>query len=179
MIGFVLIVGGAGVRLGMTPPQLDVDRFDDRSHVADVLEGDLLRLADGTRVRLIGIDCNGDLLARDATRQLLHGQEIRLRLEDTVQRNAAGELLAYAYVGDVAVNEMLLREGLAFADRRWQYDRLAQFKSLEQEAAHKRLGVWTSFPNVPLSVMPAWRQRWWTQEQKPMWEREEWNTEPV
>lgn len=183
LVMVLIVAGGAGLRFGRDPATLDVDRFHLRQFHLDVLQGDLLQLPDGTRVRLIGACCNNRPDAKHETLEFIGGNDVQLEIESAVQRNAAGELLAYAFVlrdgKRLHLNEHLIRQGLAFADRRWAFDCESQFRLLEQEAAGKRVGLWADFPDIALESMPTWRQRWWAEQQKPRWERGEWNTEPI
>ena len=160
-------------------PTVDTDhaRWHGRTvEVADVIEGDRLRLADGTALRLLGVDAHGRDDARELTSATLAESESRvtLYLEPVPTRTAAGDLLAYAFVGDTLLNEMLITAGAAFADRRLDHAYAGHFEQLEQTTAYKRIGVWHGFPDVPDADMPEWRRRWLAEFRKPPWERIEW-----
>lgn len=147
--------------------------------VAEVREGDLLRVSLGREaidVRLLGSDTFGREDARDRARTAIDsaGGVVRLYLEDIPTRNAAGELLAYVFVGDLLLNEQLIEAGVAFADRRFDYSYRQHFERLEQQAATRRRGVWATFPDVPETDMPEWRRRWLREFRKDPWDRVEW-----
>lgn len=147
--------------------------------VTEVVEGDLLRVITGrevTNVRLLGSDAFGRSDALDRTKAAIDdaGGTVRLYLEDVPTRNAAGELLAYVFLGDDLLNEQLVAAGVAFTDRRFEYSYRQHFERLEHQAAARRLGVWTTFPDVPDAAMPEWRRRWLAEQRKEPWNRSEW-----
>lgn len=87
----------------------------DESQVARVVDGDSLDLADGRRIRLLGVDApeRGRCMFEDALSFLSDattGQ--RVQLTDTV-KDDYGRLLANVYVGKVFINELILKEGFA------------------------------------------------------------------
>lgn len=93
--------------------------------VASVIDGDTIRvlMPDGTNesVRLIGIDApeDGSLLDREATsymEELVLGKDVRMVI-DVSDRDRFDRLLRYIYVGDLFVNEEMVRVGLAIAKR--------------------------------------------------------------
>ena len=93
--------------------------------VASVTDGDTIRvlMPDGTNepVRLIGIDApeDGSLLAPEATsymEELVLGKDVRMVI-DVSDRDRFDRLLRYIYVGDLFVNEEMVRVGLAVAKR--------------------------------------------------------------
>jgi endonuclease YncB( thermonuclease family) len=95
-----------------------------------------------------------------------------LYLELVPTRSHAGELLAYVYTaGDLLLNARLIEEGLAFADRRWDYSFARQFFHLEEQAQSRRRGIWGG---VTEGQMPEWRQRWLAEMRKQPWERGQW-----
>src|SRR5690606_29516324 len=67
---------------------------------------------------------------------------IRLEL-DVSDRDQFGRLLRYVYVGDVFVNEALVREGLAIA-RRYEPDtaRAAVLEAAQAAAEFDAVGMW-------------------------------------
>jgi micrococcal nuclease len=93
--------------------------------VASVTDGDTIRvlMPDGTNepVRLIGIDApeDGSLLDQEATsymEELVLGKDVRMVI-DVSDRDRFDRLLRYIYVGDLFVNEEMVRVGLAIAKR--------------------------------------------------------------
>lgn len=89
-----------------------------------IIDGDTIEaLVDGEveSIRLIGIDTpergdDGFQEAADALTELLSDGEIRLE-RDVTDRDRYGRLLAYVFVGDFFVNEIMVREGWAVAHR--------------------------------------------------------------
>ena len=87
--------------------------------VASVIDGDTVELADGRRVRYIGIDTpeRDQPYAADATalnRSLVEGQDVWLET-DAQATDQYGRLLAYVWAGDTFVNLELVRQGYATA----------------------------------------------------------------
>ena len=137
--------------------------------VRQVIDGDTIELVDGRRVRYIGIDAPetrrragpGDRewragagerwvddpepfgkAATAANRQLVGGRRVRL-VYDVQTHDRFGRLLAYVVVGEVMVNEELLRRGVVrpltippnvkYAER---------FRALAEEAREAERGLW-------------------------------------
>ena len=87
--------------------------------VARVVDGDTLNCADGTRVRLIGMDTPELAQApfgREAQRALVRlappGSTVHLE-RDVTARDRYGRTLAWVWAGDTLVNEALVRRGFA------------------------------------------------------------------
>jgi micrococcal nuclease len=97
----------------------------EKGHVQRVIDGDTIELSDKTKVRYIGVDtpettstrpsiaCFGHE-ATEANRTLVEGKEVRLE-KDVSDTDQYGRLLRYVYIGDVLVNEKLVRDGYARA----------------------------------------------------------------
>lgn len=127
--------------------------------VTRVIDGDTIELANGERVRYIGIDTpelnsrgreEAECFAREAlekNRELVLRKEVRLE-KDVSDRDRYGRLLRYVYVAgpegkEVFVNKRLVIEGYAqaatfppdvgFADK---------FLAAQQEARAKSKGLW-------------------------------------
>ncbi len=157
-------------------------RTDDRSgyhdrtfRVARVVDGDTLDIEapDGekpvTRVRLWGVDtpeighgkkpdAHFGPQAKAFAQATLSGREVHLVLSPRRTRGKYGRLLAYVYLqrGGRMFNEMLLKEGYAYADLRFPHHYDKQFKAIEKRARRSGIGLWAE---VSLSDMPAWKQR--------------------
>lgn len=132
------------------------DRIDDRARVSLVQDGDTLLLADGRRLRLIGINTPelgkngrgaepGALVARDRLRQLLFSnqQQVQLRF-DRERHDRYGRLLAHAFLVDGRnLTELLLTEGvgaqLVVPPNTWQAD---CYRAAVDTARSGRRGVW-------------------------------------
>ena len=138
--------------------------------VEDVIDGDTIDVrltgtsgADDTRVRLLGIDTpeKGAHWGEEATRFTagqVEGSTVTLRLGESETRDRYGRLLAYVYLDDArTLNELLVREGHAYAHRRYPHQFQPQFEAAENEARRDRRGLWR---DVTVEQMPDWRQAW-------------------
>lgn len=123
--------------------------------VASVPDGDGLQLADGRRVRYIGLDAPemggfGQAAEPHAieakvfnARLVLH-QQVHL-LRDASDTDRHGRLLRYVYAGKLFVNAEIVRAGWATTLTVWPDERhAAEFERLEQEARRARRGMWGS-----------------------------------
>jgi micrococcal nuclease len=135
--------------------------------VAYVYDGDTIKLANGEKVRLIGIDTpessQNKKLLRDAgrsgedinkilamgrrsaqyTRSLLEGRRVRLEF-DIQKRDKYGRLLAYVYrvYDGLFINEDIIRSGYAYPMTIPPNIRHAdEFKELFREAQKARRGL--------------------------------------
>ena len=137
-------------------PDCAADRIDDRARVSLVQDGDTLLLADGRRLRLIGINTpelgrdgrapeDGALAARDRLRQILFASAQRLDLRfDQERHDRYGRLLAHAFLSDGRnLTEVLLAEGagaqLVVPPNTWQ---AACYRAAADAARSARHGVW-------------------------------------
>ena len=115
--------------------------------VQRVIDGDTVVLANGERVRYIGMDTpeRGERLFDEATaynRRLVEGQRVGL-LKDQSEADRFGRLLRYVFAGDILVNAELVREGLAEAKRYDPDVKFADcFDTLMQEARDNKRGLW-------------------------------------
>lgn len=93
--------------------------------VVRVIDGDTIEIEGGERVRYIGIDSPESIGAENGpecfgaeawakNQELVGGKMVRLE-KDTSERDKFGRLLRYVYVGDVFVNQELVRLGFARA----------------------------------------------------------------
>jgi len=124
-----------------------------RSAVTRVYDGDTIKLANGEKVRYIGIDTPemnydnppAEYLAREATvfnKRLVANKVVRLEF-DVEKRDKYGRLLAYVFVEDTFVNAKMIEEGYAtvfiirpnvrYADR---------LLSLQRKARQEKKGLW-------------------------------------
>jgi micrococcal nuclease len=142
--------------------------------VTHVVDGDTIDVAASpaakpTRVRLLGIDApemhgedgRAEFWAEAATKYAVARSDhktVTLKLEPTETRDRYGRLLAYVYLSDVEMlNLALVRDGQAYADRRFRHTMRPQFEQTENGARKKGTGLWK---DVQVAQMPAWRQRW-------------------
>ena len=126
--------------------------------VERAIDGDTVALATGRHLRYIGIDApevrrreHGawvvdpepfGLAALAENRRLVEGRPVRLRF-DVERTDRFGRLLAYVYVGDLMVNEHLVRKGLARAHRYGRnHDFAVRLEAAERDARDRHLGLW-------------------------------------
>lgn len=142
------------------------DRIDDRARVSVVQDGDTLLLADGRRLRLIGINTPelerdgraaeaGAIAARERLRQLVFGSGRQLQLRfDRDRQDRYGRLLAHAFLDDGRnVTELLLAEGvgahIVVPPNAW----LAEcYRAAGVAARSQRRGVWALASHQPRPV---------------------------
>ncbi|GAB5387100.1 MAG: hypothetical protein Alpg2KO_00680 [Alphaproteobacteria bacterium] len=127
-----------------------------------IQDGDSIILSGGETVRLMGIDTPehrdrhehpprwgeqpGALEASRALRDLVLDRSVRCE-GDT--HGYYGRRLVTCYVGDLNLNEEMVRLGWA-----WSAKRSGPYRELEREACRKRLGIWAS------DSLPMHPQRW-------------------
>ena len=152
----------------------DWGRFHGREFVVTrVIDGDTLCIRDPsgpddkeTKVRLVGVDApelrpsphHWAKQARGYLSERAVGQPVVLRLEPTQTRDQYGRLLAYVYLTeDDCLNSDLVRDGHAYADRRFAHTMRKQFEQEEDAARKAERGLWEQ---VTEGRMPEWRQKW-------------------
>jgi micrococcal nuclease len=156
-------------------PKDDWTTFDHQSFpVTHVVDGDTIHIRDSdsheTIIRLLGIDApemhdpttgKPAHWAENATRYLrarTEGKTVSLKLEPIETRDKYDRLLAYIYLGDSdCINMDLVRDGEAYADRRFKHSYRPQFEQAENEARTKKRGLWK---DVTIDLMPPWRRVW-------------------
>lgn len=121
--------------------------------VVKVVDGDTIKLENGEAVRYIGIDtpetvhpskpiqCFGKE-ASDKNKELVEGKVVKLE-KDITDRDKYGRLLFYVWVGDLFVNDYLVRQGYAYAytyppDVKYN----EQFVQAQREAKENSRGLW-------------------------------------
>ncbi|UAC49168.1 thermonuclease family protein [Bacillus aquiflavi] len=129
-----------------------------KATVINVVDGDTIdvRFEDGKkeRVRLILVDTPETKHpkkpvqpfgpeASDFTKDTLLHQDIKLEL-DVEERDRYGRILAYVYVNEKMINEMLLEKGLArvavFPPNTKYVD---QFRAIQEKAQKEERGIWS------------------------------------
>lgn len=122
--------------------------------VMQVFDGDTIRLDDGTKVRLIGVDAPEvdspyskqepfGLQSKAYLASLVLNRRVRLSRGDP-PHDKYGRMLAYVYVDDVLVNGRIIRDGWALAYRRFPHPWRDLFIVYEREARSKGLGMWVN-----------------------------------
>ena len=101
-------------------PRMGIADYPDGDYtVSHVISGDTFVLADGTRVRLIGIDAPdaGELCFEQAAQRLtslISNKTVSLE-KDISEKDTSNNLLRYVHVGETFVNLILVSEGYAWA----------------------------------------------------------------
>jgi micrococcal nuclease len=160
----VVLAALVGVRVWQLASDAGPERLDGGDYyVESVTDGDTVRLANGARVRLIGIDtpetsasARSDGIdqpfaaeAKSFTAEKVQGRTVRLEF-DKERHDKYGRLLAYVWYVDrestqeLLLNEELVRAGLARARLGYSYaERMKRrFRAAESEARQARRGIW-------------------------------------
>ena len=146
----VLLLGlaiglGAGYIYGYTRAA----PYMEQAFIARVIDGDTIELADGQRVRYLGIDTpeSGELYADEATaknRELVEDKVVELQ-RGKRDKDEYGRLLRYVYVDGIFVNAELVVRGCAKAyifDADERYSQI--LVQLEQYAKMTKRGLWAA-----------------------------------
>ncbi len=155
---------------------VDLEKYHGRTfNVVKVVDGDTIdiNIPDAnyphTRIRLWGVDTpetekspGGEMYfgneASEFTRQLTLGKTVTVYLDhDNNTRGKYGRLLAYVQLPDGQyLNELLLTEGYAYADLRFDHSFYNKYKQLESGARSLKKGLWKQ---VTREQLPLWLQR--------------------
>lgn len=159
LAGLVVLADRTGM-LGARP-EGDFEKYHGKLfRVVQVIDGDTFDVAvrDGkwpnTRIRLWGVDTPETTRpdtppqhfgpeASSFTKRLCAKKIMRLELLESDTRGLHGRLLAYAYLPDGRMlNRLLVAEGYAYADPRFDHPRQREFRSLQRQAKDARKGLW-------------------------------------
>jgi micrococcal nuclease len=121
--------------------------------VVKVIDGDTIKLENGEVVRYIGIDTPETVHpskpiqcfskeASDKNKELVEGKLVKFE-KDITDRDKYGRLLRYVWVGDLFVNDELVRQGYAYVytyppDVKYN----EQFVQAQKEARENNRGLW-------------------------------------
>ena len=121
--------------------------------VKRVIDGDTLLLANGEKVRLIGVD-NPETkhpkkpvqwFGKEAylfTKRMVEGKQVRLEF-DWQKRDKYSRLLAYVYLSDgIFLNAEIIKQGYGFAYTKYPFKYLQEFRMYEKEARECGRGLW-------------------------------------
>lgn len=134
---------GGGYFLGHTSNTLEIEQ----ALVVRAIDGDTIELADGSRVRYLGIDTPelGEFYGAEASaknRELVEGKVVELQ-RGKRDVDEFGRLLRYVYVDGVFVNAELVAQGYAEAYIFDPDERYSQILvQLEQYAKMGKRGLW-------------------------------------
>jgi micrococcal nuclease len=134
--------------------------------VTRVIDGDTIEIEGGQRIRYIGIDtpesvypateieCYGRE-ASDKNKKLVENKRVRLE-KDVSETDRYGRLLRYVWVGDIFVNDYLVRQGFANVytyppDVKYSN----QFVEAQQEARENNRGLWSGCATESPAEPPA------------------------
>ncbi|MHC4149059.1 MAG: thermonuclease family protein [Planctomycetota bacterium] len=154
----------------------DIEKYHKKTFtIVNVVDGDTVDIdvEDGeyehTRIRLWGVDTpetkhpqTGVMHfgpeAADFTTKLALSKEVTVYLDTENQtRGYYGRLLAYVRLSDSAfLNELLLTEGFAYADLRFDHSLYNKYKQLEAGARSQKKGLWKE---VTSDQLPEWRRK--------------------
>jgi micrococcal nuclease len=153
----------------------DFEKYHEKTFtVIKVIDGDTIDIntPDGkynhTRIRLWGIDTpetkNPEVgvmyfgpEAADFTTKSALGKQVTIYLEEHRTRDKYDRLLAYIKFPDGRfLNEVLLSEGLAYADLRFRHSFYHKYQQLETSARSQKKGLWEK---VTRSQLPQWLQK--------------------
>ncbi len=112
-----------------------------------IIDGDTFRLENGELVRLIGIDAPelsqpGGEMSREYLAHLILGKKITLE-RGFSERDKYSRLLRFVYIGDLCVNEEMIRQGYAEARYLSENPIREYYIQLEIEAEHNKAGLWS------------------------------------
>ena len=110
--------------------------------VVRVIEGDLLALNNGKKVRLIGVDASKQ--AKSFVKEMVEGKEIELKY-DRQRIDSKGRIRAYVYLLDgIFLNAEVIKEGYGYVNREFTFKYFEQFRQHEREAREKKKGMWSN-----------------------------------
>lgn len=126
-----------------------------QAKVVRVVDGDTIEIEGGQRIRYIGIDTpeTGGCFATQSTnknKELVEGKTIGLE-KDVSETDRYGRLLRYVYVGEVLINEALVKEGYAQVytyppDVKYN----ERFLAAQKQARDNNKGLWSSCQSTPI-----------------------------
>lgn len=136
----------------------DLPPIGNAVRVVRVIDGDTIELEGGFRVRLLGVntpetkhpDLPPEPWGREAfefTRSQVEGRAVRLELDQERWDNYR-RVLAYVYVGDLLLNEEIVRRGFSRAITSFpiRSDRKRLFMRAEEAARSAQCGLWSPAP---------------------------------
>lgn len=155
---FVLAVLIFGPGFGMMLPEEAAEQNTEsqgKFRVVRIIDGDTFEIEGGERVRLIGIDtpesvnpnASVECFGKEASaylRDMIEGKTVRLE-RDVTDRDRYARLLRYAYLGDIFINEKIVREGYGESVA-YKPDTAKQevLRQAEESAREGQLGQWNS-----------------------------------
>lgn len=123
--------------------------------VIEVIDGDTIKIEGGQKIRYIGIDTPETvhpskpveyfgIEASNKNKELVEGKQVKFE-KDISETDRYGRLLRYIWVGDIFVNDYLVRQGYAYASTYPPDVKYAeQFVQAQREARENNRGLWAS-----------------------------------
>ncbi len=149
-------------------PSLTIINYSEPVKVTHVIDGDTIEIEGGKKIRYIGIntpefirDTTGkktgeDCFAQESyleNKKLVEGKTITME-KDVSETDKYGRLLRYVYIGNIFVNDYLIKNGFAkIMTIKPDIKFSQQFKIEEKEAKQNNLGIWKSCP-IETPTMP-------------------------
>ncbi len=129
----------------ITPTEDTITWVEDTLICTSVIDGDTFRMSTGETVRLIGIDAPelsqpGGEESREYLAHLILNKGLTLETgrED---RDKYNRLLRFVYIGNLCINEEMIKQG--YAEARYLTDSLREYYiQLEMEAETAKAGLW-------------------------------------
>jgi len=119
-----------------------------KAHIVDVIDGDTVEILSGKKVRLLSINApeSGNpysVEAREKLESLIKGKDVLLKF-DQEKQDYYGRLLAYIYYNNQFINQIMVKEGLAYSyivppNDSFEYE----IELSELEAKQSRIGIWS------------------------------------
>jgi len=154
----------------------DRTRYQSRAFTCtNIVDGDTIDIdiPDGryeqSRLRLWGVDTPevsgkgrremhfGPQASQFTTKKLLN-KEVYIELAADRTRDIFGRVLAYVYLQESGelFNALIIEQGYAYADTRFDHPKMGLFVQLEEEARQESRGLWK---NLQAEQMPGWRRK--------------------
>jgi micrococcal nuclease len=123
----------------------------------EIIDGDTFRLTTGDTVRLIGIDAPelsqpGGELSREYLTHLICGKRVTLE-KGCEDRDKYNRLLRFVYIGNLCINEEMIRQGYAEARYLPGSPIRDYYVQLEIQAEVTRAGLWSDNVFQPRSCI--------------------------
>ena len=139
----------------VSPDNLDInDPVGAEALVSEVVDGDTVKLSDGNKVRILGIDtpetkdprkpvqCFGEEASLKMT-ELVDDKKVTLLVDEGQgDKDKYGRLLRYIYIGNTDIGAEMVRQGYAFAYTKYPVSKMDGYVALEQEARENKAGLW-------------------------------------
>jgi endonuclease YncB( thermonuclease family) len=160
-------VGAASVgaaHVSRSHPTDDWAAFDHHTFtISSIVNANTVRLDRAGEVCLLGVSApTGSEHGAAAATQYLSshalGRPMTVLLETPQTRDRSGRLLAYLFDPDSqSLNVAMVRDGVAYAERRSSCALSGSIELAETTARKKKIGLWNG---LRFDQMPLWRQ-WW------------------